>query len=218
MPKNIRDGVKSSFSSSEDRSQEVATEQALKYMEALRPVLKDYSRAGARSGLLVLTLAVVFELLHRSIISEVRIGGVLIKDLSFLRIFLPPAIAYFFFDGVSNSCRYDRLAEAHSAAFSVWNRTAESLDLDSLVEPAVPLYWLTGGGLRDEQMDRFDKLQTAAAVAIGCGLLLGLCAFEIYAYVVLFRGPGISILAAVISLVPTVALTLLSLITFWVLT
>jgi hypothetical protein len=170
--------VEGSFSSADKES--VAF-----YLQSLMATEKDYADGLRRSGALMLILAAVFELLLRGVIKQTTIGPLVLSSTKNLEVFVPTAVAYFFYDALNCGVNYEIVASVYTETFAVWNATAEANDLDVIIRPRTPAYFPAGGGRRtgiSPFADLIAKIQSAFVVVV----LLGPALFLGYAFYQLF--------------------------------
>ena len=182
MTTDIKSRVREAFTENDEPDAEAAW----RYMDALRPAWRETAQSVRRTGLLILGVIVLFELVRRGDIADIKFGGVQIEDISQWLAVLPPLVGYLFLSLSRDSVHLDDIYHAHTSAFAVWHPAAEKLDLDTFLQPQTPLYVPTGGSQRDEHMDAGHRLVDRLSVLILVLLVLLVpVAFTAYAGYVL---------------------------------
>jgi hypothetical protein len=197
MARSIEDRAKDSFGN-DDR------ESVSKYLDWVRTTLIDYAQNNRRMATLLLIVVAIFELVAYSRNSKIIIGSFVVERSSVVLDFLPTLVAYLFFQIAADANKADRLRKLFSEVFKIWSVEAEKNDLDvSLMGPA-PLYWNpTGGTTRESNTYSSDRAEEFGSMAMMIVILIGVLAFEVQAYCVLFAPSGSKLVLWIIGLIVT---------------
>jgi hypothetical protein len=180
VARKINDRVKEAF-------QESDKEQAIKFLDWLRPTILDYAASIRRTSLAIILLVAVFELVISSKGAKVTIGSFEIARNSVVLVFLPALIAYLYMQTAWDSARSDYLTTAFTTIFKVWSPNAEKNDLDDLLTPAQLMYYSAiGGAIRSENKRPIDKIDDRTSFIFYGIFFFGTFIFEGQAYFVLF--------------------------------
>lgn len=180
MAKKLDERVKEAFTENDK-------EQAIKYLDWLRPTILDYAASIRRSSLVMILLVAIFELVISAKDIKITIGSFQVARGSIVLVFLPPLIAYLYMQAFWDTVRADYLREAFVAIFKIWSPKAEKNDFDDLLTPSQLMYFsVIGGSFHEETKRRIDKLEDSASSIFVVSVIFGVVAFEGQAYFVLF--------------------------------
>jgi hypothetical protein len=180
VAKSIEARIKTSFPSPDSFTKD-NKESLTFYLQTLMTTGKDYADGIRRSAALMLVLMAAFELLLRGAIKQTTIGPLVLSSTTSIEAFMPTGVAYFFYDALNCGINYEIVLSAYTAAFSAWNATAEVNDLDVIVRPRIPPYFVASGGSSpgiSPFADLMSRIQGSFVVVI----LLGPALFMAYAF------------------------------------
>ncbi|MFJ5991944.1 hypothetical protein [Lentzea sp. NPDC092896] len=169
------------------------SEQVEKYIDWLQASLADFTKEKRRRSFLLITLAAVFELLAAGGQSEIVIGPLKISQPSVVLVFMPTLAAYVFTELMIVHNKTHDLLDALCTSMRAWHGTAHANALAYLTVGPEPLLWNTSIlrghlGSKPKRGKAEERLSTAIVLLV----ILGLLAFLVHAFVVLFQrlGPG----------------------------
>ncbi len=177
--------VKKAFSSTKSK------EYAKEYLETIHANWRDTESRITRSFLSLVFFVSVFELLTRAAIAEVTLGPFKVTDLALIQKFLPLLVAYFFSEFGSSTKQRNELSEVYYEIIRVCHGSITSNDLQYYLSPGFGfhlfgnLYWRPANII-------VRGLQNLAQIPIILFAALGPLAFEVYAFLQLFKGFGFS--------------------------
>lgn len=209
MTKKLDDRIEEAF-------QKGDKDQAIQYLEWLRPTMLDYASSIRRTSIAMVLLVAIFELVVSSKNIKITVGSFQIARDSIVLVFLPSLIAYLYMQTIWDTVRNDYLSEAFKTIFKIWSDNAEKNDLDDLFTPPQLMYFsVIGGRLREENSRQIDKLDYRASFVFYVIFFLGAFAFEGQAYFVLFPYHPGEVLGWVISLCITILCLFISILTLY---
>jgi hypothetical protein len=182
-PSTLREDIGQIFSQPTER------ERAEAFLSAIRENWRQNNTALSRSVTSMLVLGAIFELLVRTAIDQVSIGPFEIKDLSLVRISIPPIISYLFYESGILTSRQSVFRAVHDMTIRTVNQRVFDAGLNLVLSPEEhPLTYPNLWGFEQIRVVRWvNSVLTFATVG-------GILIFEGYAYYVQFlrldiRGP-----------------------------
>jgi hypothetical protein len=169
-------------------------EQLSKYLDYIKEADKEAIGAIRRNLLLALLAAAAFLLFQTNTIEKIDLGPIELATGSKLTVFLTSLSAYFFLETAIAIPDADRKRVAFSQVFAIWNREAYNAGLALLVHANEPSYFapLTESPAENHSttFDRVYEKWITVPLALSMAFLPFV--FEIYAFIVLFAGFGIT--------------------------
>ena len=136
---------------------------------------------------MLIFLAASFELVANSRNTEITIGSFHLTRGSVVLIFLPALVSYLYLQIASDTVKGTRVFEAFNSAEKIWTPKAEENNLDYLLLGPQPIFINPfSGWISQTHMRSVDKLEDRASGVFLVIYHLGVLAFSIQAYYVLF--------------------------------
>jgi len=152
-------------------------------MRDIRENWREAVSSFGRTAILTVILIVIFELLLRAAISKASIGPFEISDLSLIRIAIPVAVAYNFYDLASLTYYILAFDTLYGNLMRVHYPLLAATRLDYFLSPRSPS--LTGSDLFGHVSPNKTFIGRVSDY-LGLSVVVGFVAFEIYAYYVQF--------------------------------
>lgn len=188
--KSIENRVKESFGKADAGNVSADAGNVSIYLGWILSTLGDYAQNNRRTATLLLFVAAVFELVVYSRNSSISIGSFVVARGSIVFDFAPVLVAYFCLQIIADWNKTDQLLKVYRAVFALWSEKAEENGLDNFLLGSAPLYWNPTGGItgrfRAPNKYRSDRLEIFTTSVIMITILVGVFAFEVQAYYVLF--------------------------------
>jgi hypothetical protein len=176
VAKNIENRVDDSFKSDDKDSLKF-------YLSSLAVAWKERADGIRRSSILAIILMAVFELLLRGTLKQVALGPFVFSNVTIVTVFIPTAVAYFYYEAFDNAIAFEDAEEAYAQALKIWNPDAGENELYLTLKPRAPAYWLSEGL---GTLAPGARVQSIGNSIIGLVAILGPLCFEGFAFYQLF--------------------------------
>jgi hypothetical protein len=174
--------------------------QVIKYMEWVRSTMLDYVQSVKRNAALLLLLIAAFELVADARGNAFSVGSFRIARGSIVLTFLPPIASFLYYQAILDTIKTNRLRATFCYLLYRWCPGAAENGMADLLNGPEPVYWNTRNLANDIYFDKIDRLELRFDVISTNFVQLGLLAFEVQAYWVLFSAHGTRIVTWAISL------------------
>ena len=155
------------------------------YLDAVRVRMGEQAAALRRMSVYIVLVGVFFELATHRGVERLSLGPAEIVLSNGVVCALPVLLAYFTFEGIVLTVGYSTLVVLHRAVFKRWNATAESRDLDRLLEPQLPLFW--SGGIGDRNQPRAGtSFEIVVREVLTVGAVVGCVLYQVRVFTILF--------------------------------
>lgn len=178
-------------------------EEMVKYLEWLRDTASKSEEKTRRAVLYALIGIVAFEILEIDTKSELSLGPLKLSDPSPVILFIPVAVAFFMLEAFVSITKYDAGRVTFRDLLERWQPLAKGNEIDGIVLPPEALYVASGTVNIGSSATPEEKAESLISRSVMIGVILIGLAFEVHAFVVLFRalGAGSPLLWGAITLV-----------------
>jgi hypothetical protein len=182
---SLSDHVKKAFGSAKSK------EYAKEYLETIHANWRDAESRISQSLLSLVFFISVFELLTRAAVAEVTLGPFKVTDLAIIQKILPLIVAYFFFEFGSSTIQRNELSDVYYEIIRVCHKSISSNNLQYYLSPRIG-FFLFGNLFWQPANILVRNIQYLLQIPIVLFAILGPTIFEIYAFLRLFEGFGVS--------------------------
>jgi hypothetical protein len=181
VAKGIRTRVNESFNSDDKDS--------LKYiLDSLTVSWKDHADGIRRSGILMIVLIALFELLVRGLVKQVTLGPLVLSSTTTITIFVPTVIAYFYYESFRYGMAFEDAVNAYAQVLKMWNSAAEENDLWTILIPRTPAFW---PAVSASEISYGGRIEGTIGITVGVVTIFGILGFEGYAFYQLYNVPQV---------------------------
>jgi hypothetical protein len=191
--------------------------EAKDYLANLSSAWKDISASLAKQTLLLFLLMATFELLvYQHSTASITVGSLSISNSSVVLIALPTIVAYLIYDEFRLSARWSDMDNAYNTIYRRFWLKQYNNDLYVLTAPMLPGLWRIGTSASKGNELRSERFIFKVNILVSISaILLFPFAFEVQAYILLFRRYGVHNAFLWITAVISLGLIVVSVIYFY---
>lgn len=156
-------------------------DQVHEYLSILRDAWRDISTGLARNAWITALLVTVFELSAHGVLSTITLGPFALKNINYIRIFIPSAVGYLFYEQVLMTVRWIETEEVHRYLMNLLYRKIELYDFDAFLAPRLPSLTNLVHSYSENSAAPSKHLRAAAQYGLALIFLLVIPIFEVFA-------------------------------------